>query len=485
MNSAIQQGAPRAHPGRELLVRYREVFRAAWSMRAELAGPRRLASETAFLPAALSLQDTPLHPAPRRLAWTLMVLFFIVVVWASVGQIDIVAVAPGRIVVSGQTKVVQPLERSVVKEILVQDGDRVSAGQPLITLDATTAQADKATADEQLRSALSESRRASGLLAALDGGSIDPAATFGKDLAESWSAAHLAAARTQLQAEWGDIQAQLARLGADLARRQAEAETARATVGKLEAMLPLVQKREQDVKDLVAQGFMAGHAGQDRTRERIEVERDVATQRAKLQEALAGVREGQFARGAYLAEVRSKLHERQAHAELSRGQAQQEQAKVTQRERLTSLKAPVAGTVQQLAVHTAGGVVTEAQALLVVVPDGAEVMAEVTLENKDIGFVQSNQEASIKLETFPFTRYGTVPATVSRVTRDAVQDEKRGAVFVVALRPQKLGVAVDGKTVKLSPGMNLTAEIKTGRRRIIEYLLSPIQRASNESMRER
>ncbi|MFM9928411.1 HlyD family efflux transporter periplasmic adaptor subunit, partial [Variovorax sp. H27-G14] len=156
-----------------------------------------------------------------------------------------------------------------------------------------------------------------------------------------------------------------------------------------------------------------------------------------------------------------------------------------QRERLTTLKAPVAGTVQQLAAHTEGGVVTQAQPLMVIVPDGAQVTAEVTLDNKDIGFVRPMQEAAIKLETFPYTRYGTVNATVKTVTADAVNDEKRGAVFAVTLNLNSTTIDVDGRPIKLSPGMNLTAEIKTGKRRVIEFLLSPVQRAAGESLRER
>nr|WP_230680882.1 HlyD family efflux transporter periplasmic adaptor subunit [Paracidovorax cattleyae] len=179
------------------------------------------------------------------------------------------------------------------------------------------------------------------------------------------------------------------------------------------------------------------------------------------------------------------LERAQSQAELKRLQSAQEWNKAALRERLATLVAPVSGTVQQLAAHTEGGVVTEAQALMVIVPDGAHVSAEVTLENKDIGFVEPGQDVTIKLETFPFTRYGTVPAHVETVTRDAVNDEKRGAIFPALLKLDHAFINVDGKDIKLAPGMNLTAEIKTGQRRVIEYLLSPIQKAGSESLRER
>jgi hemolysin D len=136
-------------------------------------------------------------------------------------------------------------------------------------------------------------------------------------------------------------------------------------------------------------------------------------------------------------------------------------------------------------VHTQGGVVTEAQNLMVVVPEGAEMTAEVTLENKDIGFVNAGQEAVIKLETFTSTRYGTIEGRVSLVTADAVNDEKRGAIFPVTVALKQTQINVDGKMIRLAPGMNVTAEIQTGKRRVIEFLLSPIQTAGSESFRER
>jgi len=462
-----------APPGVELLARYGTVLQAAWAARHELAGPRRLADEAAFLPAALSLQETPVHPAPRRLAIALCLLFVIALTWAVFGRIDIVAVAPGRIVVSERTKTVQPLEAGVVKRVLVRDGDRVEAGQLLVELDATTARADGVSVQEQLASAASQERRSQSLIDALRTGTpprVEKAGTTD---------------RHQLQAEWQDIAAKFARLAAERTRREAELATVRELIAKLEATLPIARQREADVMGLADQGFMSSHAGQDRSRERIELERDLATQRARLAEAQAALAEADRSRAAYLAETRRTLSERQADAKLKRQQLTQEQSKTEQRGRLTQLTAPVAGTVQQVAVHTEGGVVTPAQMLMVVVPTGAEVTAEVVIDNKDIGFVHAGQDVTVKLETFPFTRYGTVPAKVKRVTADAVPDERRGAIFPATLTLDRSHLDVDSKRVNLSPGMNVTAEIKTGQRRVIDYLLSPIQRAASESLGER
>jgi hemolysin D len=204
-------------------------------------------------------------------------------------------------------------------------------------------------------------------------------------------------------------------------------------VAKPERKMPIATARETNFKKLVGQGYISGHDTQDKTREHVEPERDPVTQRADL----------------------------------------------------TTLKAPVAGVVQQLAIHTTGGIVTEAQTLMIIAPKGAQVTTEATLENKEIGFVNVGNGAEIKLETFPYTRYGTVQASVDRVTADAVNDEKRDAIFPVTLALKTKQIDVDGKLIQLVPGMNLTAEIKTGQRRVIEYFLSPIRRAGSESLRER
>ena len=494
--NAAAPATPR-HPAIDLLARYRAIFKAAWQHRHELAGPARLADEQAFLPAALSLQETPVHPAPRRIAFVLMALFLNALAWAILGKIDIVAVAPGRIIVSDRTKVIQPLERSVVQRILVKDGDHVAAGQPLVELDPTTAQADKASLTETRKAAQSDWLRARALqqmllkqeLPAHTYQGIEAKNAINQELYQAsptdWTPADKADAQAQLAAEWSDITARLARLSAEHQRRQAEIATVQAMIGKLEATVPIARQREQDFQALTAQGFMSGHANQDRTRERIELERDLATQQARYQEAQAALREAEQTRGAYLAETRRSLSERQAQADLKRHQTGQELTKATQREQLATLTAPVAGTVQQLALHTEGGVVTEAQALMVIVPDAASVSAEVQLENKDIGFVAPGQDVAIKLETFPFTRYGTVKASVDKVTQDAVNDEKRGAIFPAMLKLNQTHIDVDGRQIKLAPGMNITAEIKTGKRRVIEYLLSPIEKAGRESLRER
>ena len=498
------------HPAIALLARYRAIFSAAWHHRAELAGPARLADEAAFLPAALSLQDTPVHPAPRRFAMAIMALFLIAVAWACLGKVDIVAVAPGRIIVGDRTKLIQPLEASIVRKVHVKDGDRVQAGQVLVELDPTIASADKAGVQEQIKAAASEVFRTQSLQSMLLNMLLNTKQTnaITRDLKPDISLKNLDFAKTlsiipnmglivhptsqatqstqtQLNSEWQDIRAKLAKFDAEATRRQAEVATVQAAISKLQSTLPMAQTREADYKNLVGEGFISSHATQDKTRERVELERDLATQRARLQEAQSALTETEHAKAAYRAETLRQLNDRHALASSKLEQLSAEHHKASQRERQTQLTAPVAGVIQQLAIHSVGGVVTSAQPLMIVVPDSATVTAEVTISNQDIGFVNAGQMAEVKLETFPYTKYGTVKARVNIVSADAVTDEKRGSYYPATLTLSQKDMAVDGKRVNLSPGMNITAEIKTGQRRVIEYLLSPVQRAGSESLRER
>jgi hemolysin D len=481
-----------AHPVVELLRRYRAIFSAAWAMRAQLAGPKLQTEEAAFLPAALSLQLTPVHPAPRRFALAICALFAIALTWACFGRVDIVAVAPGRIVVSDGSKNVQPLETSVVKAIYVKDGDHVTAGQPLIDLDSTDAHADSQRAGSDRTAALSEMLRTRALLAALQGGHAPQLGAIPAD--PDWKKADDQEAHQQLATEWADITAKTAKLQAEALHRQAEIATVDEQIGKLQATLPMLRRREDDFKALSDQGYVASHETQDRARERVEMEKDLATAQARRIEAEAALREAQTELASYRSETGRTLRERETQAELKSAESTQDQHKSAQHVLFAHLKSPVTGTVQQLAVHTAGGVVTPAQVLLVVIPDHAQVTAEVELENKDVGFVREGQRAAIKLETFPFTRYGTIEAAVTTVAADAVTDDKRPkdpatgqtqAYFPARLTLERGDIDVDGKMIHLTPGMNLTAEIKTGRRRVIDYLISPVKQRLDESAHER
>ena len=467
------------HAAGDLLKRYAAVFRRVWAARHLLAVPSLEAHETEFLPAALALRDTPVSPAPRAAMWLIIVFALIALLWALFGQIDIVATAQGKIVPNNRSKTIQSLEAATVKAIHVGDGQAVRQGDPLIALDATNAEADGERLSADLASARLQAARARALLDATQGGG------FLRLSVADVGASKLAEAQALLDGQVAELNARLARIDADTMRREAELRSTGELVKKLELTAPIARRRAEDMKALVAESYATEHSYLEKEQVRIEQEGDLATQRSRLKELAASLLEVRHQRTAQIAETRRIAMDSLLEAEQKRTGLEQELIKARSRGQLMLLTAPVDGTVQQLAVHTVGGVVTPAQALMLVVPRDYPLEIEAFLENKDVGFVDAGQAAEAKIETFPYTKYGTIHATVSHVSSDAIADEKRGLIYATRVKMERASMDIDGKAVNLAPGMAVTVEIKTGRRHVAEYFLSPLLQYKHESLRER
>ncbi len=464
----------------DLLKRYAAIFSHVWKLRRELDPPQRLPHEAQFLPAALELQETPVSPAPRIVAWLLMAFALLAVLWAVFGRIDVVATAQGKIVPNEGSKLIQPIETAVVKSIRVADGQHVKAGHVLVELDATMAQADSTRAANDLTTAKLQAARARGLLAALSSGrppQMEHPVGIGAE--------RVAQEQRILDGQYGEYQARVSRIDAEIAKREAEFRSTEAIVRKLEQTAPIARQRAEDFKDLVAKNFISKHGYLEKEQVRIEQEADLETQRSRLKELTASINEARGQRGSAVAETRRLALDTLNEAEQKAHGYGQELVKTESRGRLMTLTAPVDGTVQQLAVRTVGGVVTPAQVLMVIVPRDDALEVEAFLENKDIGFVNAGQTAEVKVETFPFTKYGTIPASLIHVSHDAISDEKRGLIYSTRARLQRATMQVEDKSVNLSAGMAVSVEIKTGKRRVIEYFLSPLLQYGSESLRER
>ncbi|MBI5790278.1 MAG: HlyD family type I secretion periplasmic adaptor subunit [Rhodocyclales bacterium] len=465
---------------RDLLQRYAAVFAHAWRVRADLDPVPRLAHEAQFLPATLELQETPVSAAPRLAMWLLIAFAFLALLWATFGRIDVVASAHGKIVPNDRTKVVQPLEAAVVKAILVTDGQQVTAGQVLLELDATAATADSARNANDLAAARFQAARSEALLAAIAGGRPPVLQRL-----QGIPADRLVQEQRVLEGLYGEYRARMSRIDAEIAKREAELASTRQIVRKLEQTVPIARQRADDFKNLVAKNFVSKHGYLEKEQVRIEMEADLATQQSRLKELAAALAEAHGQRAALVAETRRMALDTANEAGQKIVANGQELIKNETRGRLMTIVAPVSGTVQQLAVHTVGGVVTPAQALMSIVPQDNAVEVEALLENKDIGFVHAGQEAEVKVETFPFTKYGTVRAEVTHVSNDAIADEKKGLLYSARVKLERATMQVDERRVNLTPGMAVTVEIKTNRRRVVEYFLSPLLQYKDESLRER
>ena len=464
-----------------------------------LTRERRERDELAFLPAALEIVETPPSPIGRAIGATLIVLFCLALTWASFGHVDIVASATGKIVPSGRVKLIQPFETGVVRAIHIHDGQSVKAGDLLIELDPTMTAAEQEHIRSDLIAAQLDIAR---LRAAL---SDDPEGMFQPPAGASPALVNMQ--RKFLAQQIDEYRAKLGALDRQRVQKEAERATIAATIAKLDASSPLIQQRV-DIRKYLADKELGSKLTYLEIQQLLtENEKDLMVQKSRLQEADAAIAAITQSHAQADAEFRRTLFGELAEAERKAGGLADDLAKAEQRTKLQLLTAPVDGVVQQLSVHTVGGVVTPAQQLAVVVPADAVLEVEAMVPNRDIGFIHPGDDAQIKIDTFNFTRYGLLHGRVVSVSRDAIvretpQDrnndrpkgaesdssEPKGQEFVYSARVSldRTQIQVDDDAVaNLSPGMAVTVEIKTGSRAVISYLLSPLLRYQHESMHER
>ena len=470
-----------------------------------IALARRRRIELAFLPAALEIIETPASPAARLTAGAIAVFFVAALAWSVIGHVDIIATATGGVVPAGRTKVVQPLETGKVKAIMVEDGDHVAQGQVLVVLDVTEAAAERERIARDLRQARLDAAGLRALRRDLATGA--GLATFVSP--DGVPAMEVVTEQAEIAARRGEQMAKLAGLRQQIAGKQAEAEENDATIEKLAASLPFLKEKRDLYRALMNVQFTNRVAWLDAEQGYVEGEHNLAAARRKSGEIAAegAALERQVAEteAAYAHDVLKDL----AEAERKEGDLAQQFVAASHRAAQTVLTAPIAGTAQQLAIHSVGGVVTPAEELMTIVPDAAPVLIEAMVENRDVGFVHAGQAAEIKVETFPFTRYGLLSGHVVDVSRSSVASGRRrggerifgdegtargkpGAgegdpspAYVAHIALDRTSLLVDGHAEPITPGMAITAEIKTGRRRVIDYLLAPLREYVHDGMRER
>ena len=268
-------------------------------------------------------------------------------------------------------------------------------------------------------------------------------------------------------------------------QRQADRRAVGNRIQQLDATIPLITERAKALEGLLKKKLAARTQWLELEQERIEQVKERDVQKNNLVSLDASIANVNQRLVATKAEFGSQQLTELTDAENRIAAFEQEKVKAEKRITLQTLNAPVAGTVHQLAINTIGGVVTPAQELMHIIPDEGAIEVEAWLPNKDIGFVHEGQKAEIKVETFPFTKYGLIDAEVINVSNDATPDERLGLVYAMRVKMFKTTIKVKEKIVNLTPGMAVTVEMKMGKRKLIEILLSPLLRYKDESVRER
>jgi hemolysin D len=442
------------------IARHLRAFTDAWTAetRRRRAG-RQTWADTEFLPAALEVTETPSSPVGHAIIWTIIAVAIIAIVWAFVSRIDTVAVAEGRLVPSGRLRSVEAAEQGVIRAIDVREGQHVTAGQVVVELDPVGADADAASARSDLGTAALTRARDNAMLAYAAGAPPVIAAPAGAEPTALDAERRLVAARV------AEYRAQLASLDERRAAADDTARAAQAEIDKLQLTIPLLKETLDSQEDLDRQGYGAHQRLLQARQAYVTAQQDLISQRAKLDEARAQ-RDSLTADAAQAREeFIGKAAQERAEAEgvvATRGDAVR---KADDRQAQQQLLAPVSGTVQEVTLTNIGEVPEIGKPLVTIVPDGEPLVVEALLLNRDAGFVKVGMRAVVKLDAYPFTRYGVLEGLVAHVSPDATVDQQRGLVFPVRVSLAPRPFTVEGRPATLTAGMSAHVEVITGRRR--------------------
>ncbi|HYE36875.1 HlyD family type I secretion periplasmic adaptor subunit [Methylocaldum sp.] len=436
-----------------------------------------------FAPDMLRIQTMPPRPLPRAVFKLTLIFFVVTVAWAALCRLDVVAVAHGKLVPQTYVKIVQPAEAGIVKEILVNEGDVVREGQVLIRMDRTLAVADlEALRTEFLQKSLALRR----IDAELSDRPLVPDSNDPPQLFRETEAQYVANRRA--------LETAIAEEKAAWQRSRQERAAARETEEKLEKILPHYREQGEAYRELMKKGFAGRLMANEKTREVIEKEQDLRAQRFIIAREEAGMMQSERKIAQLEADYLQKLRAERAEVFERVEKLRQELAKQDHRQGLLELKSPQEGVVKDLATHTIGTVAQPGTILMTLVPASESLRGEVWVSNEDVGFIRPDQPVKLKLAAFQFQKYGMVDGRVSYVAADAADSQEESVdaskqtdalVYraLVTLESQQL--VADEVPYKLASGMQIAAEIKLGERTVLEYLLSPLQKAFHEAARER
>lgn len=435
-----------------------------------------------FLPAALEVKATPPPKFARGILWSLLVLIVISVIWTCIGKVDIVAVAQGKLVPSGKVKTIQPFEAGIVKRIFVTEGQIVQAGDKLLALDSQISEAEIDKLTNEIGALKQDISRSQGLLAYATKHKTSSQISTVKQRTSTTSTLVI---DNLMHSGINEFDAKMQEFSLQLKSLDAQKKTTQVNVNRYQKTVPLVATRAQGLEKLSSESLVSTDQYLQIQQEYIEQQEALAFEQAKVEEIQANINATHQQKISYIAEYTVQRHTELNQLKRQISALQQDLKKAQTTETQQVLYAPVTGVIENLMVTTIGGVVTPAQELMQLVPEQRTLIVEAGLENKDIGFVTKGQNAEIKLEAFPFMKYGLIHGEIANVSADAIEHEHLGLIFPIKASLKSEKMLVNGNWVNLQPGMQATVEVKTGQRRIIEFLLAPVLRGLDEGIRER
>ena len=420
-----------------------------------------------FKPLLIEIEDKPLNPLGRIILYLVLAIMVFATAWLILAKVDVVVSAQGKVIPSGEIKILKPLESGVVSKIFVKESDRVKKGDILIQIDPTVTDAsllskqdDLAVIDSDialLEALISESNLSKDELNKLNSSQLSLYNSQKQILASTYESnkAKLNSAKLDIKASESEVN----RLSLLLSKE----EEAKA---RLQKVLDLIAKKEYEE---VSKNII-----------NLKEQRDIALYRLKesnkkLEEI---IEENEKA----IKTIKSNWIETSLSKEKEKRELSAQINAILFSNKTQQIKSPVDGFVGKLLVHTEGGVVNPNDNLISIVPSDAPLIIKANVLNKDIGFLKPGQEVAVKIDTFSFQKYGLLHGNIIEISKDAIEDEKLGLIYEIKIKPKSLDIKVEGETKRLEIGMSVIAEVKTGKRRVIELFIYPIIKYMDEGL---
>lgn len=451
------------------------------SVRHRLPRASRGASAADYYTGIRSITDAPPPGASRWLLWVFIGLVVGALLWATLASIEVVAFAQGETIVGSRVQNVQAPVGAVVSRLLVEEGDSVQAGEPVAYLERTEAKAEV----DELRYKLDDGRvareRFRALIAAIEEERERPQLEPPDDVHEL----AIIQQRALMMSQWQSHRATMSELREKRRSRILEAATIESRVASLEAGMPYFRQRVDRLAQLSGDDLASRAELEEAEQMLVEKRHGLSIQQRRYNEARAGIalveRELDRMRARFAEQLRQKLAETNIEVAGLRERLVRAENRLEQR----TLRAPIAGSVQDIAVHTQGAVVRAGDTLMRVAPPEGPVQIEAKIQHGDIGFARVGQSVDVKFDAFDFMRYGSTPGHIREIASGATPDEELGSVYRALIELERNHVIVEGERVPIRPGMTVSVDIEMGSRRVIEYFLGPILRYRDETLRER
>ena len=420
-----------------------------------------------FKPLLIEIEDKPLNPLGRIILYLVLAIMVFATAWLILAKVDVVVSAQGKVIPSGEIKILKPLESGVVSKIFVKESDKVKKGDILIQIDPTVTDASLSSKQDDLavinsdiallEALISESNLSKDELNKLNSSQLSLYNSQKQILASTYESnkAKLNSAKLDIKASESEVN----RLSLLLSKEE-EAKT------RLQKVLDLIAKKEYEE---VSKNII-----------NLKEQRDIALYRLKesnkkLEEI---IEENEKA----IKTIKSSWIETSLNKEKEKRELSAQINAILFSNKTQQIKSPVDGFVGKLLIHTEGGVVSPNDNLISIVPSDAPLIIKANVLNKDIGFLKLGQEVAVKIDTFSFQKYGLLYGNIIEISKDAIEDEKLGLIYEIKIKPKSLDIKVDGEIKRLEIGMSVIAEVKTGKRRVIELFIYPIIKYMDEGL---